>query len=94
MKKMNKNLMIKIIWQDEVAAYEAEKKEAEAKGQRVESVATVRPHIKLLSCLESFARAETVEQFYSTALNEKTTATKYWKNSYLLKKYSKTTFFS
>ncbi|XP_043283327.1 ubiquitin carboxyl-terminal hydrolase 5 [Venturia canescens] len=61
---------------DEVAAYEAEKKEAEAKGQRVESVATVRPHIKLLSCLESFARAETVEQFYSTALNEKTTATK------------------
>lgn len=63
--------------QDEVAAYEAEKKEAEGKGLRVESVATVRPHIKLLSCLESFARSETVEQFYSTALNDKTTATKY-----------------
>ena len=69
--------MIIIMVQDEVAVYEAEKKEAEAKGQRVETVATVRPHIKLLSCLESFARPESVEQFYSSALNDKTTATKY-----------------
>jgi len=36
----------------------------------------VRPRIKLLSCLEAFAQAEIVEQFYSSALNEKTTAEK------------------
>ena len=32
--------------------------------------------IKLLSCLEAFAQAEIVEQFYSSVLNEKTTAEK------------------
>jgi len=36
----------------------------------------VRPRIKLLSCLETFAQVEIVEQFYSSALNEKTTAEK------------------
>ncbi|XP_015111541.1 ubiquitin carboxyl-terminal hydrolase 5 [Diachasma alloeum] len=62
---------------EEVAAYEAEKKEAESKGRRMDTTTPpVRPHIKLSSCLESFARTEVVEQFYSTALNDKTTATK------------------
>ncbi|XP_076762013.1 ubiquitin specific protease 5 [Xylocopa sonorina] len=61
---------------DEVTAYEALKNEAEAKGQKLDSNALVRPRIKLSSCLQAFTRPEIVEQFYSTALNEKTTAQK------------------
>jgi len=61
---------------DEVAAYETQKKEAETKGQKLDSNTLVRPRIKLSSCLESFNRMEIVEQFYSSALNEKTTAFK------------------
>lgn len=62
--------------QEEVAAYEAQKAEADAKGQKLDSNAFVRPRIKLSSCLQTFVRPETVEQFYSSALNEKTTAQK------------------
>lgn len=61
---------------EELAAYEAKKKEAEASGQRMDSSNVVRPRIKLSSCLEVFARPETVEQFYSSILKTKTTATK------------------
>ncbi|XP_032667917.1 ubiquitin carboxyl-terminal hydrolase 5 [Odontomachus brunneus] len=61
---------------DEVAAYENLKKEAEAKGQKLDSNALVRPRLKLSSCLETFIRSETVEQFYSSALNGRTTAYK------------------
>ncbi|XP_071869178.1 ubiquitin specific protease 5 [Bombus fervidus] len=61
---------------DEVAAYEALKSETEAKGQKLDTNALVRPRIKLSSCLQTFIRSETVEQFYSSALNEKTTAQK------------------
>lgn len=62
--------------QEEVAAYEALKKETETKGQKLDSNTLVRPRIKLSSCLETFIRSETLEQFYSTALNERTTAQK------------------
>ncbi|XP_035728148.1 ubiquitin carboxyl-terminal hydrolase 5-like [Vespa mandarinia] len=61
---------------EEVAAYEALKKETEAKGQKVDPNTFVRPRIKLMSCLETFIQPEIVEQFYSSALNEKTTAQK------------------
>ncbi|XP_017890085.1 ubiquitin carboxyl-terminal hydrolase 5 [Ceratina calcarata] len=61
---------------EEVAAYEALKSETEAKGQKLDSNTLVRPRIKLSSCLEAFIQPETVEQFYSSALNEKTTAQK------------------
>lgn len=61
---------------DEVAAYETLKSETEAKGQKLDTNALVRPRIKLSSCLQTFIRSETVEQFYSSALNEKTTAQK------------------
>ncbi|XP_003395686.1 ubiquitin carboxyl-terminal hydrolase 5 [Bombus terrestris] len=61
---------------DEVAAYETLKSETEAKGQKLDANALVRPRIKLSSCLQTFIRSETVEQFYSSALNEKTTAQK------------------
>lgn len=63
--------------QEELAAYEASKKEAEAKGQKFDPNTLVRPRIKLSSCLQAFIRPETVEQYYSSALNEKTTAQKY-----------------
>lgn len=59
-----------------VAAYEARKAEAEAQGKRLEPDAIVRPKIKLFSCLEAFTQMEIVEQFYSTAVNAKTTARK------------------
>lgn len=59
-----------------VAAYEARKLEAEAQGRKLEPDALVRPKIKLFSCLEAFTQMEIVEQFYSTALNAKTTARK------------------
>ncbi|XP_039297114.1 ubiquitin carboxyl-terminal hydrolase 5 [Nilaparvata lugens] len=36
----------------------------------------VRPHIKLSSCFDVFTQVENVEQFYSTALKDKTTAHK------------------
>lgn len=61
---------------EEVAAYEALIKETEAKGQKVDGNVLVRPRIKLLSCLETFIQSEIVEQFYSSALNEKTIAQK------------------
>ncbi|XP_059469989.1 ubiquitin carboxyl-terminal hydrolase 5 [Neocloeon triangulifer] len=60
---------------DDVAAYEAKKKQAEEAGQRYEGE-VIRPHIKFDSCLESFSQSETIEQFYSTAINDKTTAIK------------------
>ncbi|XP_057320588.1 ubiquitin carboxyl-terminal hydrolase 5 [Microplitis mediator] len=61
---------------DEVAAHEREKKEAEAAGRKLDSGTIVRPHIKFSSCLETFAGVESIEQFYSTAINGKTTASK------------------
>lgn len=36
----------------------------------------VRPRISLASCLEAFAAPATVEDFFSTAINAKSTATK------------------
>ncbi|KAK0162621.1 hypothetical protein PV327_006386 [Microctonus hyperodae] len=62
---------------DEVDAYNDEKKKAELAGNKRAGVTTiVRPHIELSSCLETFTRTEIIEQFYSSALNAKTTAKK------------------
>jgi len=36
----------------------------------------VRPRITLKSCIDTFSQSEEVEQFYSTAINAKTTAKK------------------
>lgn len=63
--------------QEEVAAYEAEKSKTGEDKAKFDPNLIVRPRIKLSSCLESFAKTEIVEQFYSSALNDKTTATKY-----------------
>ncbi|KAG4066703.1 hypothetical protein HA402_007339 [Bradysia odoriphaga] len=60
----------------EVREYEARLAEAESKGQKLEPDALVRPRIPLMACLQTFAQDEIVEQFYSTAINDKTTAKK------------------
>ncbi|XP_022900127.2 ubiquitin carboxyl-terminal hydrolase 5 [Onthophagus taurus] len=65
-----------VINKEEVTAYEAKKLEAEKLGNRFEPESLVRPKIKLFSCLELFTQSEVVEQFFSTALNSKTTARK------------------
>lgn len=64
------------VLKEELAAYEALKEENELKGIKMDPNIVVRPHIKLSSCLEAIARVETVEQFYSPAINDKTTAQK------------------
>ena len=61
---------------DEVRAYEEERLKAEAEGRRMTDDTLVRPKIPLRTCLEKFAEAEAVEQFFSTAINDKTTAMK------------------
>lgn len=61
---------------DEVKAYEEERQKAEAEGRHLTDDTLVRPKIPLRTCLEKFAEPDTVEQFYSTAINDKTTASK------------------
>ncbi|XP_008209827.1 ubiquitin carboxyl-terminal hydrolase 5 isoform X2 [Nasonia vitripennis] len=65
-----------VLNKEEVAAYEAEKNKTDEDKAKFDPNLIVRPRIKLSSCLESFAKTEIVEQFYSSALNDKTTATK------------------
>lgn len=60
----------------EVKKYEDDLALAEKEGRRLEPEALVRPKIPLSACLDTFAQSETVEQFYSTAINAKTTAKK------------------
>jgi len=40
-------------------------------------IEVVRPQLKFASCLNSFAQAEVIEQFFNAALNQRTTAEKY-----------------
>nr|CAD7575886.1 unnamed protein product [Timema californicum] len=61
---------------EEVTAFETRKTELKAKGLRMDLDHVVRPRVKLFSCLDSFSQSEIVEQFYSTAINAKTTARK------------------
>lgn len=61
---------------EEVRLYEEERKKAEAEGRRLTDESLVRPKIPLRTCLEKFADSELIEEFYSTAINQKTTATK------------------
>lgn len=61
---------------EEVRAYEEERKKAEAEGRHMTDDTIVRPKISLRTCLEKFGEPEAVEQFYSTAINDKTLAMK------------------
>lgn len=58
---------------DEVASYELKKKEAEARGSRIDPV---RARIPMDICLKAFAAPKTVPDFYSSALNAKSMALK------------------
>lgn len=62
--------------QAEVRAYEARREEAERAGLKLEPNDLVRPKIPLAACLENFAAVETVEQFFSSAVNALTFAKK------------------
>ncbi|CAH0715342.1 unnamed protein product, partial [Brenthis ino] len=59
-----------------VRDYERRRAAAEAAGQRLDPSLVVRPHIPFQACLDSFMKEETVEQFYSSAVNKKVTARK------------------
>lgn len=60
----------------EVREYDQKVAEAESRGQKIDPNLHVRPRIPLQSCLDRFGQTETVEQFYSTAINGQTTAKK------------------
>ncbi|XP_058466029.1 ubiquitin carboxyl-terminal hydrolase 5 [Malaya genurostris] len=60
----------------DVKKYEDDLALAEKEGRRLDPDALVRPKIPLSACLDAFAQPEIVEQFYSTAINAKTTAKK------------------
>ncbi|XP_037294469.1 ubiquitin carboxyl-terminal hydrolase 5-like [Manduca sexta] len=60
----------------EVREYEQRRQQAEAAGQRLDPSELVRPHIPFQACLESFMKEETIEQFFSSAVNKKVTAHK------------------
>ncbi|XP_050684995.1 ubiquitin carboxyl-terminal hydrolase 5 isoform X1 [Leptidea sinapis] len=60
----------------QVRDYEARRAQAEASGQRLDPSQVIRPHIPFTSCLESFMKEESVEMFFSAALNKKVTAHK------------------
>lgn len=62
--------------QDEVVEFEKKREEAEKNGIKLNPDDIVRPIIPLEACLQQFAADEIVEQFYSSAINDSTTATK------------------
>ncbi|KAG0563124.1 hypothetical protein KC19_8G006500 [Ceratodon purpureus] len=60
---------------DEVAAYEKRVAEREIAGEKSDEE-IVRPRVPLAACLESFYASEEVQDFYSSAINARTTAIK------------------
>lgn len=62
--------------QDEVHEYEEKVAEAESRGQKLDPALEVRPRIPLQYCLDRFVQVETVEQFYSSAIDGQTIAKK------------------
>eukprot|EP00252_Welwitschia_mirabilis_P020737 TRINITY_DN5140_c0_g2_i1.p1 TRINITY_DN5140_c0_g2~~TRINITY_DN5140_c0_g2_i1.p1 ORF type:complete len:813 (-),score=191.31 TRINITY_DN5140_c0_g2_i1:262-2700(-) len=65
----------KALNKEAVAEYEKKKAEKEAAGEKWEEE-IVRPKVPLSACLECFSAPEEVHDFYSTAMNAKTTAMK------------------
>ncbi|ESP01113.1 hypothetical protein LOTGIDRAFT_238331 [Lottia gigantea] len=59
---------------EEAAAYEEKKKELQASGKTVDPKDIVRRKLSLNACIESFASPGFVEDFYSSAIQAKTTA--------------------
>ncbi|XP_057375327.1 ubiquitin carboxyl-terminal hydrolase 5-like [Daphnia carinata] len=61
---------------EEVRLFNEQKKAAMAAGQPFKSDDVVRPKVTLQSCFEALIRPEEVQNFYSSAINAKTTALK------------------
>eukprot|EP01018_Ginkgo_biloba_P030578 Gb_35209 [translate_table: standard] len=61
---------------DEVVAFQKKKAERELAGHKLNDEEIVRPRVPLSACLECFSAAEEVHDFYSSAMNAKTTAIK------------------
>ena len=61
---------------DEVAAYNAKKKDLEAKKEHLDPKELVRPRIPMSACLDAYMAPEMVEDFYSSALQAKSVATR------------------
>lgn len=61
---------------EEVQEYNERKKAAQAAGQPLKSEDVVRPRVTLQSCLEALTHTEDVQNFFSSAINGKTTALK------------------
>lgn len=61
---------------DEVHAYETRRFEAEKNGEKLPPEDIVRPKIPLKACFDKFSETETVEQFFSSAINDTTFARK------------------
>ncbi|KAL8046490.1 hypothetical protein ABFX02_08G180900 [Erythranthe guttata] len=60
----------------ELEDFQKLKAEKDAKGEELSSNEIVRPRVPLMDCLECFSAPEELHDFYSTALDAKTTATK------------------
>ncbi|XP_065842340.1 ubiquitin carboxyl-terminal hydrolase 5-like [Oscarella lobularis] len=61
---------------EDVAAWEVKRKEMEAKKEQIKPDDIVRPIVHLSAAIAAFAQPETLTDFFSTAINAKTTATK------------------
>ncbi|XP_024356450.1 ubiquitin carboxyl-terminal hydrolase 14 [Physcomitrium patens] len=61
---------------DEVAAYEKNLAQKELAGEKLSDEEIVRPRVPLSACLENFSAPEEVMDFYSSAINARTTAIK------------------
>ncbi|XP_055713193.1 ubiquitin carboxyl-terminal hydrolase 5 [Phlebotomus papatasi] len=60
----------------EIRAYEEKLAEAKKKGEKVNPNEAVRPKIPFTACLNAFTSEEIIDQFYSTAIKDKTRARK------------------
>ncbi|KAG8364997.1 hypothetical protein BUALT_Bualt18G0057100 [Buddleja alternifolia] len=60
----------------ELEDFEKLKAEKDARGEKLSSDEIVRPRVPLMDCLDCFSAPEELHDFYSTALNAKTTAIK------------------
>ncbi|GFQ97105.1 ubiquitin carboxyl-terminal hydrolase 5 [Trichonephila clavata] len=61
---------------EELNAFEVKKAEILARGDRLKPDEIVRPRIPLQACLDCFSSLESVDDFFSTAINAKSTAYK------------------
>lgn len=61
---------------EKLEEFQLKKLEKESRGEKIDSSEIVRPFIPLTACIESFSVPEMVDDFYSSAINSKSTAQK------------------